>query len=316
MQMFSIIVMVKNMDINLDLKKIKNIVLKKNFYIRSFFLIMSVALLAFNYNLFLAPNQLVIGGTSGLAIILNKLFGLSPAIFIGISSVILISMAILFLGWKETSRCVVGSLLYPLFISITEPFASYLLPYINLDSMILIVIIAGILCGIANGIIYKTGFNTGGSDIIMKIINKYGKIPEGKAIFSINIVIMLFGCIVFGVNKFIYSLIILFLNTTLIDRILIGVSNSKLFFIYTKEQDKVKKFITEDLKTGVTLLQAKGGFSGEKGYILMCVVSNRDYYFFKEMVLEIDNEAFFVINDCYEVMGGIQKNRKIIETVR
>lgn len=309
MQMFSIISMVKNMDLNFDLRNIKNIVTKKNFYIRNFFLIISIALLALNYNLFLVPNQIVIGGTSGLAIIMEKLFRLSPSIFIGLTSVVLIIMAIIFLGWKETSRCIIGSLLFPFFISVTEPLAKYILPYIELDSMILVVIIAGILCGVANGIIYKIGFNTGGSDIVMKIMNKYGKIPEGKAIFSINIVIMLFGCIVFGANKFIYSLIVLFLNTTLIDRILIGVSNSKLFFIYTKEQEKVKTFITEELKTGVTLLQAKGGFSGEKSIVLMCVVPNRDYYYFKEMVLEIDKEAFFVINDCYEVKGGIYKKK-------
>lgn len=295
------------MDLNLDLKKIKKTITKKNFYLRNFIFICSVALLALNYNLFLSPNQLVIGGTSGLAIIIHKLFGLSPAIFIGMTSCILLLMAYYFLGWKETSRCILGSILYPFFISLTAPFANFLIPYFQFDSTILTVLIAGFLCGVSNGMIYKSGFNTGGSDVVMKIINKYAKIPEGKAIFSINILIMIFACILFGTNKFIYSLIILYLNTVLIDRILIGISNSKLFFIYTKEEEKVKLFIMDELKTGVTILNAKGGFSGEKNHVLMCVVPNKDYYYFKEMVLEIDKNAFFVINDCYEVMGGIRR---------
>lgn len=316
MQMFSIISMVNNMDLNFDLRSIREAVTKKNFYIRSFALIFSMAILALNYNLFLSPNNFVIGGTSGLAIILHELFGLPPAIFIGISSAILILLAILFLGWKEARRCVLGSILYPVFISLTAPVATFLVPYLQFDSTIIIALIAGILCGVANGLIYKTGFNTGGSDILMKIVNKYAKIPEGKAVFSINIVIMAFGFIIFGANKFIYSLIILFLNTMLIDRIIIGVSNSKLFFIYTKEEEKVKDFIMEELKTGVTIFDAKGGFSGEKSHVLMCVVPNQDYYLFKETVLEIDKNAFFVINDCYEVTGGVQKTRKIIGSIK
>lgn len=295
------------MDINFDFKKIRELVTKKNFYLRSFILIFSVILLALNYNLFLAPNNFVIGGTSGLAIIIKRLFNLEPAIFISVTSVILILIALLFLGWKETSRAIIGSIMYPFFVSLTTPLAKYLLEYLEFDSTIIIVLIAGIICGVANGLIYKTGFNTGGSDILMKIINKYGKIPEGKAVFSINIIIMIFGAIIFGANKFIYSLIILFLNTTIIDRILIGISDSKLFFIYTKEDEKVKEFIINELKTGITILNATGGYSKEKNYVLMCVVPTRDYYLFKETVLAIDPAAFFVINDCYEVSGGVKR---------
>ena len=297
---------------NFDLKKITKTVTEKNFYIRSILLIFGIALLALNYNLFLVPNNFVIGGTSGIAIILKKIFGISPTIFIYFSSALLIFCSFLFLGSDETNKNIIGSILYPIFVSITLPLAKILLKYVEFDSMILTVLIAGIICGIANGLIYKTGFTTGGSDIIMKIINKYKKIPEGKAIFTINIIIMICSLFIFGVNKFIYSLIILFLNSELIDRILIGISDSKLFFIYTKKNKEIKDFIINDLKTGVTLLNAKGGYSKEENHILMCVVPTRDYYYFKEMVLAIDDKAFFVINDCYEVSGGVKNEKKLI----
>ncbi len=292
---------------DIDLKKITEKVTQKNFYIRSINLVFGTFLLALNYNLFLVPNNLVTGGTSGIAILLKELFGLSPSIFIMASSILLIIVSYLFLGKEETKRNIIGSILYPFFVSLTVPLASTLLQYLALDSMLIIVLIAGIFSGIANGIIYKTGFTTGGSDILMKILNKYAKIPEGKAIFSVNLVIMIFGAIIFGANKFIYALIILYLNSQLIDRILIGISDSKLFFIYTKKSEEVRKYILEDLKTGVTILEAQGGYSKEENCVLMCVVPTRDYYLFKETVLTIDGSAFFVINDCYEVSGGVKR---------
>ncbi len=292
---------------DIDFKKITEAVTQKNFYIRSLILVFATFLLALNYNLFLVPNNLVIGGTSGIGIILKELFGLSPSIFLVISSIILIIISCVFLGKTETKKNIVGSILYPLFVFLTVPIANSLQKYIELDSMILLVLIAGIIAGVANGLIYKIGFTTGGSDIIMKILSKYAKVPEGKAVFAINLVIMIFGAIIFGANKFIYSLIILFLNSQIVDRILIGISDSKLFFIYTTKLDEVKKFIIEDLKTGVTILEAHGGYSKEESQVLMCVVPTRDYYYFKETVLAIDEKAFFVINDCYEVTGGVKR---------
>lgn len=300
------------MDLSIYLRSIKKTLKKKKFYINSLLFLFSVLLLALNYNIFLVPNNFVIGGTSGLAIIIKKLYGLDTAIFIGITGAFLMVLSIIFLGWKETSRALIGAILYPFFISLTAPTASYILNYLNFDTTLIVALIGGVICGVSNGLLYKSGFTTGGSDILMKIVNKYGKLPEGKAVFSINIVIMVFACIIFGASQFIYSLIVLYLNTMMIDRIMIGVSNSKQFFIYTKEHEKIKEFIMKDLKTGVTIFNAKGGYTREENEVLMCVVPNKDYYLFKEKVLEIDKDAFFVINDCYEVTGGVHKENKIL----
>lgn len=292
---------------NIDFKQIQEKVLKKNIIFRYIVLILSITLLAFSYNLFVLPNNFVTGGTSGLAIIFKNLFNWNPSTFLIIISIILIILSLLFLGIKETKNSLIGAILYPIMVSITAPLASLLSSYLDFDSILISVLIAGLLYGVANGLIFKMGFTTGGSDILMKIINKYFMIPEGKAVLVINIIIMIFGAIIFGPNKFVYSLIILFINTTIIDRILIGISNSKLFIIYTKEIKKVQEYILNDLKTGVTIFEATGGYSHKKSDVLMCVVPNRDYYLFKETVLEIDKNAFFVINDCYEVAGGVKR---------
>ncbi len=292
---------------DIDIKKIKEKVLRDNFIIRHLVFIFGVFLLAINYNLFLLPNNFVTGGTGGLAIIFKTLFSWNPALFLGITSILLLILSFLLLGYKDTKNSIIGSLLYPVMVSITAPLANLILKYLNFDTTIIPVVIAGLLYGTANGLIFKMGFNTGGSDILMKIVNKYAHIQEGKAILVINILIMIGGAFVFGPTKFIYALIILILNTTMVDRILTGISNSKLFIIYTKKEQEVQNYIINDLKSGVTIFKATGGYSKEKGDVLMCVVPNRDYYLFKETVLEIDPNAFFVINDCYEVEGGVKR---------
>lgn len=291
-------------------EKIKELVFHHHYLKRLIILLFGVTLLSIVYNLFLVPNNLVIGGTSGIAIILQKLFGLNPNIFLYIASIILLIVSFIFLGKEETANTIIGSLLYPVMVSITSPWAEYLKNYITFDSFLIVILVAGLINGFANGIIYKSGFTTGGSDIIMKILNKYARIPEGKSVLYTNIVIILAGGFIFGLNKMIYAIMILYISSALVDRILIGISNSKLFFIYTKKTEKVKNFIINDLKSGVTLFDTVGGFRNQKGKLLMCVVATRDYYFFKESVLMIDPNAFFVINDCYEVKGGVKKSQK------
>lgn len=293
-------------------EKIKELVRHHHYIKRLIILLIGVTILAFVYNMFLVPNNLVIGGTSGIAIILQKLCGLNPNIFLYVASLVLLIISYFFLGKEETTNTLIGSLLYPIMVSITSPWANALKDYFVFDSFLIIILIAGLINGFANGIIYKSGFTTGGSDILMKIINKYARIPEGKSALYTNIVIILAGGFIFGINKMIYAILILYISSSLVDRILIGISNSKMFFIYTKKTEEVKDFIINDLKSGVTMFDTKGGFRSQKGKLLMCVVATRDYYFFKESVLMIDPNAFFVINDCYEVKGGVKKSQNSI----
>ena len=122
-----------------------------------------------------------------------------------------------------------------------------------------------------------------------------------------NGVIILIGMIVFGFNKGVYSLIILICSTYFIDKIMFGLSDSKVFYIYTKKVRKVKSLIINDFQTGFTSIPSRGGYSSKNGFMIMCVVANRDYYLFKQKILEIDPQAFIIINNCYEVNGGVQR---------
>lgn len=294
---------------NLDFNKIINTVNSKNLFLRIVVTIIGSFLLAINYNLFLEPNNLVIGGLSGLAVLFKKIFSWNATIFIYVATAILILIGLILLDKEEIFKGLFVSLLYPFFITFTLPLCNIISKYLNFNDTILIALITSMLFGFANGIIYKAGFNTGGSDILMKIINKYGKISEGKATFAMNIVIVIAGGLVFNINNVAYSAIILYLSSMIIDKMLIGISTSKLFYIKTDKINEVKDFIIRELKTGVTIVNVEGGYSAKKGKLIMCVVDNMDYYLFKESVLEIDPKAFFIIDDCYEVTGGVKRER-------
>lgn len=274
--------------------------------------VFGIFLLAMCYHLFLLPNEFITGGTNGLAIIFNKLFNIDPTVFLYISRIVLLIISFICLGYKKTLPTVLGSLLYPIMVTITEPIALALLKYINTSQVLISVVITGFLYGASSALIYKSGFTTGGGDVIMELIKKYAKVSTSVANFSYSFIILLMGAFVFGFESFIYSIIILLISNHFIDKITLGVSLSKVFFIYTNKLSEVKKVITEEYDNGVTILQSKQEFLHKKGEILMVAVSNLDCYRLRNRILELDPNAFFVINDCYEVNGGKKKERILI----
>ena len=289
-----------------DYKELAEIVRSKNFWPRLLIMVIGVFIMAVTYNLFLLHYELVTGGTSGLAIIINDLFEISPALFIFIAELFLLVLSFFLLGAKTTGMTIIGALLFPFFISLTSNFCADLTPKLNFDSMIIVTLISGILFGIGSGLVYKMGYSTGGSDILMQIINKYMHISSGVSLFLSNVFIIILGAFVFGLNKAIYGIIIIVINSIIVDKILLGISTSKVFYISTKKQEEIKGLL-ETLKTGHTIIKAEGGNSKSRTDLIMCVINNRDYYMFKNVVQQVDPEAFIIITDCYEVYGGKRK---------
>ena len=270
--------------------------------------VFGVFLYALCFNTFLIPNDLVVSGFSGVAIVTQRLFGWNNQMFIYVTNFVLLGLSFIFLNWKTTKKNIVGSIMFPLMITITTPVADFLNDKLIGDDFLIILLFSIILYGISSGLIYRSGFSTGGSDIIMQIINKYIKAGESKAMIVANSLIILLGMIVFGFDKGVYSFIILITSTYFIDKIMFGISDSKVFYIYTKKVRKIKKLILEDFKTGLTIIPSRGGYSKKRGHMIMCVVGNQDYYKFKERILEIDPNAFIIINKCYEVNGGVKRS--------
>ena len=259
-------------------------------------------LVALAFNLFMSPNNLVAGGVSGFSLILKHFFGLNPSTIISVANVFLIILSFLVLGKEKTKATILGSILFPIFVSLTEHLSTYI--SFKESEMILIAVFGGVLQGLGAGLIFRAGYSTGGTDILNMIVSKIFKISLGNSMFFTDGTIIVIGAFVFGFNHLMYSLIILYLISTLTDKVVLGISDSKAFYIITSKEKEVKDFVINELKHGVTEFNAKGGYNSENQTVLMSVVPTREYYKLKEGIHNIDKNAFFVAMDSYEVKGG------------
>lgn len=296
--------------LNLFHKKISiiNEVERKNFLIRLIFFALASFLYGIIYNTFLVPNNIVIGGMSGLAIVIKEIIGLSTTVFINISTLILVIISYFILGKDKAIYTIIGSAIFTLLLSFTSTFSYNLQGY--LKNGFLIVLVSSISIGIANGIIYRSGFNTGGSDILASILNKYFKIPIGQCNSIINTFIIMSGAFLFGITKTIYAIFILTVSSKIIDLVMLGVNDSKMIYIKSKKWKNLEKYIVNDLKLGVTEIGNKGGIFINKEPTLLVILPFDEYYNFKYHILKYDSKAFIAAHDCYAIQNGY--SRKIL----
>ena len=174
----------------------------------------------------------------------------------------------------------------------------------------LYVIAAGVVGGFGESLVYKAGFNTGGTSILAQILQKYTNDTMGNLLRKMAYIVIFFGGITFGYTAIMYSIIITAISTYLVDKMLIGISNSKTFFIQTDKKEEVIDFIIKIIESGVTELDSKGAYSQKKKEMLMCVVPTDKYTLLKNAIQQIDPNAFIVVSDCYEVLGGTKRRKK------
>ena len=123
--------------------------------------------------------------------------------------------------------------------------------------------------------VFKAGYTGGGTDVISQLLNKYLKLSMGKSLLFTDGTIVLLSSFVFGTNKLLYSIIALYIISLISDRVILGISDSKAFYIVTDEEQAIKEYILKYLNHGVTVFNAKGGFAKEKQTVLMCVCQQK-----------------------------------------
>ena len=258
-------------------------------------------IVAASFNLFLVDNDLVPGGVGGIAIILKKLFGLNPSVIILIADLLLLVLSYALLGRVTTRGSILGSLLFPLFVEMTANIGNYI--DVDTSQMLLSAVFGGVVYGFGAGLIFKAGFTTGGTDILNQIISKYAHISMGNSMLISDGLIVLVSGFIFGATKLMYGIMILYLISYMADKVILGISDCKAFYIVTNKDDEIKEFILKYLNRGVTVFNAKGGYTKTRQNVLLCVLRTKEYYKLKEGINEIDPDAFFVVTDAYEVVG-------------
>ena len=273
----------------------------KNKISRVILMIISMILNAILYNLFLLPLNLVTGGTPGIATVTHYVYGINPSIMIFILSLACVIISFLYLGKERTMGTLLALFIYPILVQLTSPLNKVVSD--NPD-ILLVVIFAGVISGVANGLMYKTGNSNGGLPIISQILFEKKQISISKSSLFINVLIVLIGSFFFGTTTALYAIIFLYINNIVLDKVLLGISYNKAFYIITSKEQEIKDYILDTLGHDVTVFDVKGGFMEQKRKVLMTVVPSREYYRVTEGIKEIDPKVFFTATDSYQVEGG------------
>ena len=269
------------------------------------FMVVGCAIIAFTFNALCLSNNYITGGVSAIGLILNYLLEVKVSTVLVIGNILVILLGICTLGFKDIYRSIIGSVVYTAFMYLFE----YLYPYIQIDlsSTFLSVVTVGCLFGIGCTLVYIANYTTGGVDVLGLILNRKLGVSFGKGAFIINSIILLTGAYIFGLECLIIALIIRFIEALIIDNLYIGISDSKVMFINTKEQEKVKEMIIHKFESGISEIVMTSGYTNKNDKVLMSVVPSEKYLLIKKEIIKIDKNAFITILDAYEVYGGTNR---------
>ncbi|MNN04450.1 hypothetical protein D3C81_1171760 [compost metagenome] len=251
-------------------------------------------------NMFLAQAKLLSGGATGLALILQYLTGFKAGY-----SVFLINFPLFIVSYIKLSRqftfySAIGMLSLSIALLLTEK-----LPiYVNVDDILVYCIYGGVLCGLGYSIVFARNGSTGGMDIITMLVRKnFNNFDIGKLGFSLNMIIVVIGAIFFGLPRALYTVISIYIQSLILDKVLKGFGSKKLLMILTEKEEDIIKFIIKDVHRGVTSLPAEGEYTHSKKKMIYCIVTLSQLIYLKNSIMLMDPKAFITIIDVSEVRG-------------
>ena len=254
--------------------------------------------LAFDW--FVAPNQIAMGGVTGLAQIVNALV---PVLPVGVLS-ILVNVPLFLAGWRLLGGRLLVSSLYAMAVSsLAIDVSAWMHTFPPMDP-ILATLYGGAGMGVGLGLVFSQGATTGGTDIIGKLLKlKFPWLPIGKLVMIPDMVVVILAAVVFGtVNAALYGLIQMYLLSKVMDMILYGWDTSRVAYIITDRWEETVQGLL-DMNRGVTLLQGKGAYTGAEKQVLLVAFRQREIVPIKRMLREIDPKAFFIVCDAHEILG-------------
>jgi uncharacterized membrane-anchored protein YitT (DUF2179 family) len=289
------------------IKNIENSIRKNKFgdmFINLIGIVLGSFIYACGISLFLDPNNLAPGGASGLAIIFNRITGLETG-----TLYFIINVPIMLLGlWKYGVRFIATTFFS---ILINSYFTNMLAGAGALTSDPLIATMAGsVLVGVGVAIVFKSRATTGGTDIIVKVLHdKYKHIKTGVIFLLTDIVIVAFSGFVFkDINIIMYALISVFVQGKVLDMVLYGGDEAKLFYIISDKPQAISERILKEIDITATFLQGKGAYTGKEKQVILCVARKQQGPAIEEIVKSEDKDAFMIISSANEIYGEGYKN--------
>jgi uncharacterized membrane-anchored protein YitT (DUF2179 family) len=258
------------------------------------------AVFGLGFNLFLEPNGLNAGGISGLAMVLTHLIGFGT---VGTLTAVINLPLFALAGMKIGKKFFIASLLGMLFTSVSIDLFS-VLPRPETEPLVG-ALYGGVICGFGLGVVFSVGASTGGSDIIVRLLKqKWPNVPIGTINICFDLVVAILTGLVFcDVSRTLYSGVAIFVSGRVIDAVVYRFDYSRVALIISKQYDAVAESIRNNLDRGVTFLHGEGSYTGNSTKVVLTAVKRQQLAELKAMVVNIDPEAFIIVQEAHQVLG-------------
>ena len=265
-----------------------------------FWVLVGNSINAFAVAFFILPNDLAMGGGTGISLIVNHFFNIPISAFVLIFNIIMFLIGAAFLGKKFAVTTAISTFYYPFILAV---FQKIIGSYSVTDDIFLNTFFAGLLMGLSLGIVVRAGASTGGMDIPPLVVNKYFGVPVSAAMYVFGLIILAVQFTFKDAEKILYGIVLIMINSLVLDKmIVIGKQRVELQIISEKSEE-IKRAIIEKVGRGVTMIYGETGYMGEKCDIVLTVVSNRQLLKTERIVKSIDPGSFVIINSVKEVAG-------------
>lgn len=262
--------------------------------------------------LFIAPNNLVTGGTTGIALFAEKVSGIPVPAFVAGFNLTMFLIGLIVLGKHFALTTLFSTIYYPAALVVME---KLLVNVEKPQDLMLSTVCGGILIGAGIGIVIRAGASTGGMDIPPLVLKKKWNIPVAWSLYAFDIMILLLQMFRANLNSVLYGIVMILIYSLVLDKVLVMGSGKVQVKIISKEYDKINRAVQTVVDRGTTLFEVEGGYLREESYAVLTVLENRELPKLNEIVKSIDPKAFLIINQVTEVRGrGFTLDKHYVET--
>lgn len=259
--------------------------------------------------LFVLPNHLMTGGTTGIALVVKHYFAaVSIPVFVFVFNMLMLLVGLIFLGKKFAITTIVSSLAYP---AALELFDRLFGDVVITEDPMLNMIFAGLGIGVSLGAVIRSGASTGGMDIPPLVLNRYFKIPVSVSLYVFDVCILLAQAVYNPLENILYGVLLVMIYSVALDKVMLMGNTRTEVKVVSTHTEEIRQAILSEVDRGVTILQGETGYLQQDAQVILSIVSNRELPQVERLIHSIDPESFMVISRVSEVRGrGFSMSKK------
>jgi uncharacterized membrane-anchored protein YitT (DUF2179 family) len=262
------------------------------------FILLGALIFAVGVNYFTIPNHLSEGGILGITIITHYLFEWSPGVVNFVLNVALLAVGYKYFEKRTFIYTLVSIAACSVFLFVTEDYGHQVT-----EDTFLAAIFAGLLVGVGLGLIFRTGGTSGGSTILARLTNQLLGWSMGKGMLVFDILVVVGSVFIIGLEKSMYTLLIVFIGAKAIDFIVEGLDEKVAVMIISNSPEQILVGITSRMSRGLTVLDGRGGYTGQNREVLYIVINKQEIVQLKSIINEIDDGAYVTVHNVHEMIG-------------